>query len=200
MYAEDIKDLVQILSRMPGLGPRSGRRLALQLLKKRDTLLRPLNRALHQADMNIQTCTTCGYLDTINPCSLCVDPKRDPSILCVLADVADVWAFERTQSYNGLYHILGGLLSASDGVGIDQLNIKKLIERLNNNPPSELIIGLSATMEGQTTLDYLQQLIKRDVSHTIHITTLAHGVPVGGEIDYLDDNTLHTALKERRAV
>lgn len=198
MYAADIQDLVSILSRMPGLGPRSGRRLALQLLKKRETLLRPLEKALRQADEHIQTCFTCGYMDTVQPCSLCSDPKRDKNILCVLADVADVWAFERGRTYQGMYHVLGGLLSASDGIGIDQLRVNELIQRLNAHPPQELIIALSATVEGQTTLHYLAQLIRAEVPHNMAITTLAHGVPVGGELDYLDDGTLLTAMRERR--
>ena len=198
MYASDIQDLVTILSRLPGLGPRSGRRLALQLLKKRETLLRPLEKALHQADAHIQTCSVCGYMDTINPCSLCTDPRRDKNILCVLADVADVWAFERGQSYRGLYHVLGGVLSASDGVGVDQLRIQPLLDRLNARPPEEVVVALSATVEGQTTLHYLVQQIRSKVPHSFPITTLAHGVPVGGELDYLDDGTLLTALRERR--
>jgi len=191
----EIEKLVQLLAKLPGLGPRSARRVALQLLKKRETLLSPLASAMQDAAEAIRDCEICGNLDSQSPCAICRDPRRDPHLLCVVEDVADLWALERSGAFRGRYHVLGGLLSALDGIGPDDLNIKRLLARLR--PGQELILALNATVEGQTTAHYLaDRLAGRDV----RITRLAQGVPIGGELDYLDDGTLTAALKARRAV
>ena len=197
VHSQEIQQLIHILSRLPGLGPRSGRRVALHLLKKRDQVLKPLAHALLDADAAIVNCEHCFLLDTSSPCSICSDIKRDPSKLCIVADVSDVWAIERAHSFRGTYHVLGGLLSAMDAITPQQLTIQPLLKRFENTQITEVILALSATIEGQTTLHYLADILK---PYNISITTLAHGVPVGGELDYLDDGTLTTAFSARRAV
>jgi recombination protein RecR len=197
MQSPHIQNLIQVLSRLPGLGPRSGRRLALHLLKKKEKVMAPLMRALQESHDLIQTCSICHNLDTTSPCHICTDLSRDKTRLCVVADVADIWAIERSQSLNVQYHVLGGLLSAMDGMGPDQLNIDSLIARAKQNQFSEIILALSATVEGQTTMHFLCDHLE---SLTGTITTLAHGVPIGGELDYLDDGTLTAALAARRLV
>ena len=197
MTISDIDRLIQLLAKLPGLGPRSARRAALHLLKKRDSLMQPLARALDEAAANIRTCSACGNLDTGDPCAICADPRRDAATLCVVADVADLWALERAASYKGRYHVLGGTLSALDGIGPDQLNIAGLVRRAGEPQVEEVILAVGATVDGQTTAHYIAD---RLAGSSVTISRLAHGVPVGGELDYLDDGTLTAALRARRAV
>ncbi|MEX0815679.1 MAG: recombination mediator RecR [Dongiaceae bacterium] len=190
----DIERLIQLLARLPGLGPRSARRAALHLLQKRDALMRPLAHALETAAANIRACAICGNLDTVDPCAVCADARRDAAIICVVEDVADLWALERTAAFKGRYHVLGGTLSALDGVGPDQLNIAALVGRASDAGVREVILALGATVDGQTTAHYIAD---RLAGTGVAVTRLAHGVPVGGELDYLDDGTLTAALKAR---
>lgn len=195
MNGTEIQTLIKVLSRLPGLGPRSGRRLGLSLMQEKDTLLIPLLEALKEAADKVQICSKCGNLDTIDPCTLCTDPKRDPQLLCVVESVADLWALERSAAYRGQYHVLGGTLSALDGRGPDDIALSTLFARLNNAPFQEVILALSATMEGQTTAHYIMDRLE---TMTVKTSIIAHGIPVGGELDYLDDGTLTAALKARR--
>lgn len=197
MNGPEIQRLIQYLSKLPGLGPRSGRRLALHLLKKREQVLRPLIEALQTAEATIKTCQTCYNLDTKDPCTLCTDPRRDNTSLCVVQDVADLWALERANVFRGKYHILGGVLSAIDGMGPNQLTIDALLDRVQKTGVNEVILALNATIDGQTTIHYL---IDRLQPLGVSLSTLAHGVPIGGELDYLDDGTLTTAFTARRGV
>ena len=193
----EIERLVQLLSRLPGLGPRSARRAALVLIKKKESLLQPLAAALEEAGRVIKSCTTCGNLDTSDPCGVCADMKRDAGLICVVEDVADLWALERAGVFRGRYHVLGGTLSALDGRGPDQLNIGGLVERVKAGGTREVVLGLNATVEGQTTAHYVTDLI---APLGVAVTRLAHGVPVGGELDYLDEGTLAAAFAARRAM
>lgn len=197
MAEQDIDRLVQLLAKLPGLGPRSARRAVLQLLKRRESLLQPLATALADAGERVRACSTCGNLDTIDPCAICVDERRDGTQLCVVEDVADLWALERTASFKGKYHVLGGTLSALDGVGPDDLNIPALIARAAENPGTEVILATSATVDGQTTAHYIADRLRE---HGVKVSGLAHGVPVGGELDFLDDGTIAAALRDRRPV
>ncbi|MEX2297016.1 MAG: recombination mediator RecR [Dongiaceae bacterium] len=197
MAQGDIDKLIQLLAKLPGLGPRSARRAALHLLKKRETLMQPLARALEETAQSVRSCKNCGNLDSIDPCAICTDPRRDVSIICVVEEVGDLWAMERSAGYRGLYHVLGGRLSALDGVGPDDLRVAGLVARAQNGSAKEIIIATSATVDGQTTAHYLQD---RLADAGIAMTRLAHGVPVGGELDFLDDGTIMTALKARRPV
>jgi recombination protein RecR len=190
----EIERLIRLLSRMPGLGPRSARRATLHLIKKRETLLEPLARALTDAVQNIRTCRVCGNVDTNDPCGICTDPKRDSTLLCVVEDVADLWALNRADIYTGLFHVLGGTLSALDGIGPEDLNISQLLERAQADAVTEVILAMNMTVDGQTTAHYISE---RLASAGLRITQLAHGVPVGGELDYLDDGTLSAALRAR---
>ena len=190
----DIERLIQLLARLPGLGPRSARRAALHLLQKREALMRPLASALETAAANIRACAVCGNLDTVDPCAVCADARRDAATICVVEDVADLWALERTAAFTGRYHVLGGTLSALDGVGPDQLNIAALVGRASGAGVREVILALGATVDGQTTAHYIAD---RLAGTGVAVTRLAHGVPVGGELDYLDDGTLTAALKAR---
>jgi recombination protein RecR len=194
---QEIDRLVQLLSRLPGLGPRSARRAVLHLLKRRESLMHPLATALTDASERVHACDTCGNLDTANPCGICTDYKRDPKILCVVEDVADLWALERTASFKGRYHVLGGTLSALDGVGPDDLRIPELVSRAESDAISEVILATSATVDGQTTAHYVADRLREQ---GVKVSGLAHGVPVGGELDYLDDGTLSAALRDRRPV
>lgn len=187
--------MIELIGKLPGLGPRSARRVALYLLKRNDTLLRPLSEALADAASSIVACQTCGNLDTLQPCAVCRAPGRDESVLCVVADVPDLWALERGGSFRGRYHILGGVLSAIDGVGPDDLNIGSLVERAKEGKVREVIIALGATVDGQTTAHYISD---RLAGLDLEVTRLAHGVPVGGELEAMDDGTLATALRSRR--
>jgi recombination protein RecR len=197
MIGTEIERLIQLLGRLPGLGPRSARRVALHLLKKRETLMQPLSAALADAARAIKPCSTCGNLDTVDPCSICGDPKRDAGLICVVEDVADLWAMERGKIFSGRYHVLGGTLSALDGIGPDELNIGGLLKRVGAGGVREVIVATNATVDGQTTAHYLAERLG---GTDIPITRLAHGVPVGGELDWLDDGTLATAFKARRAL
>lgn len=195
MNGPELIQVINLLSRLPGLGPRSARRLTLYFLKKRSEVLRPLLTALQTMDQQIKTCQECYALDTTNPCEICSDVKRSSSILCVVADVCDVWALERSNTFKGKYHVLGGVLSAIDGVLPTHLNLDALIERVSAGVFEEVVLALNATIEGQTTMHYIADLLK---TYGVKISTLAHGVPVGGELDYLDDGTLYTAFSGRR--
>jgi len=194
---QQIERLIQLLARLPGLGPRSARRAALQMIKKPDTIMEPLARALVDAADAIQVCGTCGSIDTRNPCAICADPDRDSTQLCIVEEVADLWAIERTGSFPGRYHVLGGRLSALDGIGPEDLNIASLITRAAAQEVTEVILATNLTVDGQTTAHYLTERLK---STGVAVTRLAHGVPVGGELDYLDDGTLTAALRARRAL
>ncbi|GKX33113.1 MAG: recombination protein RecR [Rhizobiaceae bacterium MnEN-MB40S] len=190
----EIEKLIQLLAKVPGLGPRSARRAALHLIKKKDQLLGPLGDAMREAYDHVGVCSTCGNVDTSDPCTICTDPRRDRSVIVVVEDVADLWALERAGALNALYHVLGGTLSPLDGVGPDDLNIKALVERASGGDVKEIIIAVNATVEGQTTAHYItDQLEGLDLS----VTRLAHGVPVGGELDYLDEGTLSAAMRAR---
>ncbi|MEJ0028008.1 MAG: recombination mediator RecR [Rhizomicrobium sp.] len=191
-----IERLIQLLAKLPGLGPRSARRAALTLLKKRDLLLEPLALAMRDAAAAIKTCETCGNLDTTSPCSLCRDPRRDSHVLCVVEDVADLWALERAGVFRGKYHVLGGALSALDGVTPERLNVAGLVGRVKSGV-DEVILAMNATVEGQTTAHYLMDML---APTGVAVTRLAHGVPVGGELDYLDEGTLSAAFKARRSL
>jgi recombination protein RecR len=190
----EIERLIQLLAKLPGLGPRSARRAALVLLKKRETLLEPLGAAMREAAAAIRNCEICGNLDTASPCSLCRDPRRDPVVLCVVEDVADLWALERAGVFRGKYHVLGGALSALDGVTPEKLNLAPLLSRVREGV-EEVILAMNATVEGQTTAHYLMDAL---APANVKVTRLAHGVPVGGELDYLDEGTLSAAFKARR--
>jgi recombination protein RecR len=192
----EIERLIQLLAKLPGLGPRSARRAALDLLKKREVLMQPLAQALAEAASAIKTCEICGNLDTTSPCPLCRDQRRDPHILCVVEDVADLWALERAGVFHGRYHVLGGALSALDGVTPERLNVASLIERCQAGV-EEVILAMNATVEGQTTAHYLLDTLAET---GVKVTRLAHGVPVGGELDYLDEGTLSAAFKARRSL
>jgi recombination protein RecR len=192
----EIERLIQLLARLPGLGPRSARRAALVLLKKRDVLLEPLAQAMQDAAAAIQPCAICDNLDTVSPCSICTDGRRDPHLLCVVEDVSDLWALERAAVFRGRYHVLGGALSALDGVTPERLNVAALLDRVKHGI-EEVILAMNATVEGQTTAHYLMDLLETE---QVKVTRLAHGVPVGGELDYLDEGTLSAAFKARRAL
>lgn len=191
----EIERLIQLLAKLPGLGPRSARRAALDLLKKREVLMEPLALALTDAARAIKTCEICGNLDTASPCALCRDPRREGRVLCVVEDVADLWALERAGVFRGRYHVLGGALSALDGVTPERLNVASLIERARG--VEEIILAMNATVEGQTTAHYLLDALGET---GVKVTRLAHGVPVGGELDYLDEGTLSAAFKARRSL
>lgn len=192
-----IDRLIQLLAKLPGLGPRSARRVALHLLKRRDVLLTPLIAALSEAAERVRPCSTCGNLDSADPCAICSDARRDRSVICVVEQVADLWALERTGTFRGGYHVLGGTLSALDGVGPEDLNIAGLVARAGDTTVREVILATSATVDGQTTAHYIaDRLDGCDVA----VSRLAQGVPVGGELEYLDDGTLAAALKARREV
>ncbi|MEP1904867.1 MAG: recombination mediator RecR [Nitratireductor sp.] len=186
---------MQLLAKLPGLGPRSARRAVLHLIKKKDALLIPLAAAMADAAEKACICSTCGNVDTRDPCTICADPRRDAASICVVEEVGDLWALERAGAHQGGYHVLGGVLSALDGVGPDDLNIGKLVERARNGEVKEIILAMNATVDGQATAHYIMDRLD---GTGISISRLAHGVPVGGELDYLDDGTLAAAMKSRR--
>jgi recombination protein RecR len=190
----EIERLIQLLARLPGLGPRSARRAALHLIRKREELLAPLAEAMQVAREKIVTCSTCGNVDTLNPCTICRDDRRDSAVLVVVETVADLWALERAAAISARYHVLGGTLSPLDGVGPKDLNLASLVERLMSGDVKEVILAVNATVDGQTTAHYITTLLA-DLS--IKTTRLAHGVPVGGELDYLDEGTLAAAMRAR---
>jgi len=190
----EIERLISLLAKLPGLGPRSARRATLDLIKKKDGLMRPLVDALSSAMQHVTACEQCGNIDTQNPCHICTAPGRDPSVICVVQDVGDLWAMERAGAFRGRYHVLGGTLSALNGVRPDDLNISSLFSRIEQDALKEVILAMNATVDGQTTAHYITDKIEgRDIT----ITRLAHGVPVGGELDYLDDGTITAALNRR---
>ena len=193
----EIERLIQLLARLPGLGPRSARRAVLHLIKQRESLMHPLAQVLSDTADAILVCGTCGNLDTVEPCGICMDEARDRTLVCVVEDVADLWALERTRSFKGRYHVLGGRLSALDGVGPEDLNIAGLVARAEAGGLREVILAMNLTVDGQTTAHYISD---RLAETGVEVTRLAHGVPVGGELDYLDDGTLETALRSRRSV
>jgi recombination protein RecR len=190
----EIEHLIQLLAKLPGLGPRSARRAALHLIQRKDQLLAPLARALEVAEERVSLCSVCGNVDTIDPCSICSDPRRDASTLVVVEDVADLWALERAGALNARYHVLGGTLSALDGVGPEDLAIDSLVRRVSAGGIKEVILAVNATVDGQTTAHFItDQLAPTGVK----VSRLAHGVPVGGELDYLDEGTLSAAIRSR---
>ena len=207
MTVGDLDHLIQLLARLPGLGPRSARRAALKMIQKPETLMLPLATALQRAAENIRACSACGNLDVSDPCAICRGPARDAGIICVVEEVGDLWAIERSGAFKGLYHVVGGTLSALDGRGPEQLNIATLVERVQTGAggvpgadkpgakPGEVILALSTTVDGQTTAHYIAE---RLAGSGVTVSRLAQGVPVGGELDYLDDGTLSAALKARR--
>jgi recombination protein RecR len=192
----EIERLIQLLARLPGLGPRSARRAALQLIKKREALLEPLARAAAEAAASVKVCSVCGNVDTSDPCAICADPSRDAGTIVVVEDVGDLWALERASATRARYHVLGGTLSPLDGVGPDDLTIAALVARVRAGGVAEVVLAVNATMEGQTTAHYLTDQL---TGSNVRVTRLAHGVPVGGELDYLDDGTLAAAMKSRTA-
>ena len=197
MASPEIEALTQALARIPGLGPRSARRAVLHLLKKREAALAPLLSALAAVEERLETCSTCGNIDTANPCAICADPRRDPAALCIVEEVADLWALERSRLFPGRFHVLGGRLSALDGVRPEDLAIDALVRRIEKGAIDEIVLAMNATLEGQTTAHYIAERIER---FPVRVTQLAHGLPDGGELDYLDEGTLAQALRARRPV
>jgi len=197
MPKTEIDTLTELLSKLPALGPRSARRAVLFLLKKKQTHMAPLINALASVMDNVRPCPVCGNMDTTEPCSICTDSRRDKTQLCVVADIADLWALERANTFHGLYHVLGGVLSALDGIGPEELNISSLIGKIQSGDVKEIILALPATLDGQTTAHYITDIMEK---YPVSITALSHGVPVGGELDYLDDGTLQTAFKTRHKI
>jgi len=191
----EIERLISLLAKLPGLGPRSARRSALALLKRREQLLVPLSRAMAEAAERVRTCQVCGSLDTHDPCAICRDETRDPSVLCVVEEVGSIWAMERASAFRGRYHVLGGLLSALDGLGPEALRIGALIARASDEAVREVVLALPATVDGQTTAHYLAD---RLAGAGAQVTMLARGVPVGGDLDWLDDGTIAQAMRARR--
>jgi recombination protein RecR len=195
MAGVEIERLIQLLAKLPGLGPRSARRAALTMLKKRDTIMMPLAEAIETAAGAVRNCAICGNLDTEDPCNICRDAHRDPEIICVVEEVADLWALERSNAFRGRYHVLGGTLSPFQGIGPQDLSIDALVARARDPAVTEIILALNATVEGQTTGHYIAEQL---ADAGVKVTHLAHGVPMGGELDYLDDGTLTAALRARR--
>ncbi len=193
----ELDRLVELLAKLPGLGPRSARRAALHLLKRRESLMEPLSIALNEAARQVRACSICGNLDTADPCVLCRDPRREGDIVCVVEEVADLWAIERSGAFKGRYHVLGGTLSALEGVGPEELRIAELVARVGSGGVREVILALNATVEGQTTAHYIAD---RLASSGVRVSRLAHGVPLGGELDYLDEGTLSAAFAARQTV
>ena len=197
MAGAEIEALIAQLSKLPGLGPRSARRIALALIKRRESLLAPLVQSLSAAASTVKICEPCGNYDSTNPCAICADPRRDRTVICVVEDVDDLWALERASVFRGRYHVTGGLLSPLDGIGPGDLKIERLAARAREPDVKEVILALGATVDGQTTAHYIaERLADADVT----VSGLAHGMPIGGELDYLDDGTIAAALKARRPV
>lgn len=194
---KEIERLIDVMAKLPGLGPRSARRAVLQMVKKRDLMLIPLARAAAEVAEKAMVCIECGNIDTAQICGVCRDPRRDASSLCVVEDVADLWAMERANVFKGRYHVLGGVLSALDGVGPDDLKIPRLVRRADVDEVTEVVLALGATVDGQTTAHYIADQLG---AASVEVTSLAQGVPVGGELDYLDDGTISAALKARRSL
>ena len=197
MAGKDIEKLVKLVAKLPALGTRSSRRIVLQLLKKRETLFLPLIEAMREVAENVKTCEICGNFDTESPCPICASETRDASTICVVQDVADLWAMERVAMFKGKYHVLGGILSALDGVAPEDLNIEKLFTRIERDGIKEVILALPATIDGQITANYLLQKLK---NFDIKVSTLAQGIPVGAELDYMDEGTIQLALNSRKVL
>ena len=193
---KEIDQLIGLMAKLPGLGPRSARRAVLQLVKKRTLLLEPLARSMAEVAASARECLTCGNVGTSDTCDICSDPKRDTSLICVVSDVADLWAMERSSAFKGRYHVLGGVLSALDGVGPEELRIPQLVNRVETGGVGEVVLALSATIDGQTTAHYIADQLD---GRSAIVTSLAQGVPIGGELDYLDDGTITAALKSRKS-
>lgn len=197
MASQQIEALSQALARLPGLGPRSARRAVLHLMKRRESALEPLLAALQDVAARLSACSTCGNLDTSDPCAICADQRRDQRLLCVVEEVADLWALDRSRLVPGRFHVLGGRLSALEGVRPEDLGIDRLVGRVAAGGIDEVVLAMNATLEGQTTAHYLAERLEK---FPIRLTQLAHGLPVGGELDYLDDGTLAQALRARRPI
>jgi recombination protein RecR len=197
MASPEIDALTQALARLPGLGPRSARRAVLHLLKKREAAMTPLLKALERVSESLSVCSTCGNVDTVDPCTVCADPRRDDRLLCVVEEVSDLWALDRSRLFPGRFHVLGGRLSALEGVRPEDLAIDKLVGRVSRGGIDEVVLAMNATLEGQTTAHYLAERLE---TYPVRLTQLAHGLPVGGELDYLDEGTLAQALRARRPV
>ncbi|NJR77322.1 recombination mediator RecR [Sphingomonas corticis] len=197
MASQEIEALTSALARLPGFGPRSARRAVLHLVKKREAALAPLRAALTAVEERLTTCATCGNVDTTDPCAICADPRRDPRALCVVEDVSDLWALERSRLFPGRFHVLGGRLSALEGVRPEDLAIEALVARVAGGGVDEVVLAMNATLEGQTTAHYVAERLEK---FPVRLTQLAHGLPVGGELDYLDEGTLAQALRARRPV
>lgn len=195
MTETELESLIRLFARLPGFGKRSARRVVLHLIKKKESLLVPLAQSIQNVIEHIRTCPVCGNLDSLSPCHICQDERRDKNVICVVQDVADLWAIERSAAFKGKYHVLGGLLSAIEGIGPDELRLPVLENRIRQQEVSEIILALPATVDGQTTGHYI---IERFKKLPVKISSLAQGIPVGGELDYLDDGTIQTALKARR--
>jgi len=193
----DIEALIELMARLPGLGPRSARRAVLALLKKREAVMAPLAQALASVALSARDCAICGNISTEDLCPICADPARANGEICVVEDLSDLWAMERSRAFKGRYHVLGGTLSALDGLGPDQLRIPALIERIASEGVSEVILALNATVDGQTTAHYIAEVL---ADQPVRLSSLAQGVPIGGELDYLDDGTIGAALRARRGV
>ena len=192
---DEIQRLIDLLAKLPGLGPRSGRRAALHLIKKRELLLGPLAQAMAEVADKVRTCSTCGSVDTRDPCSICADPRRASEAICVVEEAGDLWALERAGAFKGRYHVLGGVLSALDGVGPDDLRISKLAARASDPTVTEVVLALNATIDGQTTAYYIAEALE---PCGVTVSGLAQGVPIGGELDYLDDGTIAAAFRQRK--
>ena len=197
MASQEIEALTGALARLPGLGPRSARRAVLHLVKKREGALLPLLSALPAGEERLATCSICGNVDTVDPCAICADPRRDARSLCVVEEVADLWALDRSRLFPGRFHVLGGRLSALEGVRPEDLTIDQLVRRIEAGGIDEVVLAMNATLEGQTTAHYIAERLER---YPVRLTQLAHGLPVGGELDYLDEGTLAQALRARRPV
>lgn len=197
MIGTEIEHLIKLLARLPGMGPRSARRAVLHLLKNRENLMHPLSDAMETAANVVRECPECHNMDTVSPCSICTNTARDASLLCVVEDISDLWAIEKTGSFKGYYHVLGGTLSALDGITPEDLSIPHLLQRVKHNRVEEVILALNATIDGQTTAHYLSDCLH---ASGVTITQLAQGMPIGGQIDYMDDGTIATALKSRKAI
>ena len=193
----DIESLIALMARLPGLGPRSARRAVLHLIKKRETAMAPLLVALERVNQRLAVCGACGNVDTIDPCTICADPRRDQRLLCVVEEVSDLWALDRSRLFPGRFHVLGGRLSALEGIRPEDLAIDTLVGRVAAGGIDEVVLAMNATLEGQTTAHYLAERLE---TYPIRLTQLAHGLPVGGELDYLDEGTLAQALRARRPV
>lgn len=193
----EIESLIKRFAKLPGIGPRSARRIVLALIRQREALMAPLMESLQRTAETVVTCAQCGNVDTVNPCYICADARRDPALLCVVEDLADLWAIERSNTFRGHYHVLGGTLSAIEGRGPDQLNIPQLIAHIQQRQVQEVILATNITVEGQTTAHYIMQQLE---GLPVKISRLAQGIPIGGELDYLDDGTLGAALRARLTV